>query len=331
MSQEVTNKEMDYLYKLQKDETEHQNHRLSWILAAQSILFVGFCTVVSRCDCFEKIIVPLIVLIGVLLSVSGIFSIIISDTSVGTIYERWYDYHHLSKRDINKPIPHLISSAPPHFLKSKCNFLMFYKFAPNVLCSAWLTLSLFCIDTHSYALDIFESTFVTICVFLLILFLICLIVQVLCNHNLYKCRYEDYREKIEKEIEFCVNNGINDSRCPLGESRIKNNPRGCLPSDKICFKSSKWKIYHIMVDRFDGGWTSPPQNCNAFLGGNLRGIINKLPYILRQDCNAIMLTPIFVNEAYHGSEQNMCNKDSIFDGSADADLRVREPMCWKEK
>ena len=44
-----------------------------------------------------------------------------------------------------------------------------------------------------------------------------------------------------------------------------------------------------------------------------------------------MLTPIFVNEAYNGSEQNMCNKDSIFDGSADADLRVREPMCWKEK
>ena len=31
-------------------------------------------------------------------------------------------------------------------------------------------------------------------------------------------------------------------------------------------------IYQILIDRFNVGWTTPPQNVNAFLGGTLKGI-----------------------------------------------------------
>ena len=85
MSQGNINKNVDYFNKSQKDETEHQNHRLSWILAAQSIFFVAFCTLISDCCLFDQTIIPLIITVGTLLSVSGIYSIIISETSIGTI------------------------------------------------------------------------------------------------------------------------------------------------------------------------------------------------------------------------------------------------------
>ena len=41
MRQKQINKNVDYLYNLQKDETLHHNHRLTWILSAQALLFTG--------------------------------------------------------------------------------------------------------------------------------------------------------------------------------------------------------------------------------------------------------------------------------------------------
>ena len=37
MNQEKINQNVDYLYRRQIDETEHQNHRLAWISASQTI------------------------------------------------------------------------------------------------------------------------------------------------------------------------------------------------------------------------------------------------------------------------------------------------------
>lgn len=59
-------------------------------------------------------------------------------------------------------------------------------------------------------------------------------------------------------------------------------------------------IYQILIDRFNGGWTIPPQNANAYLGGTLQGITEKLDYIKSLGATSIWLSPFFKNAAYHG-------------------------------
>ncbi|MBU0497912.1 MAG: hypothetical protein KKG04_08180 [Candidatus Thermoplasmatota archaeon] len=59
-------------------------------------------------------------------------------------------------------------------------------------------------------------------------------------------------------------------------------------------------IYQILIDRFAGyshteGWERP-----TFLGGNLRGIIDNLPYLEELGVDAIWITPHYETSAYHG-------------------------------
>ena len=60
------------------------------------------------------------------------------------------------------------------------------------------------------------------------------------------------------------------------------------------------RIYHLLIDRFNGGWQTPPKSENVFCGGNLQGVINKLDYIKELGFNAVMLSPIFKTANYHG-------------------------------
>ena len=67
------------------------------------------------------------------------------------------------------------------------------------------------------------------------------------------------------------------------------------------------RIYHLLIDRFNGGWQTPPKSengrldlTNVFCGGNLQGVISKLDYIKDLGFNAIMLSPIFKSANYHG-------------------------------
>lgn len=61
-------------------------------------------------------------------------------------------------------------------------------------------------------------------------------------------------------------------------------------------------IYQILIDRFNGGWATPPQNDITFLGGTLKGITDKLDYIQSLGATAIWLSPFFANaeNGYHG-------------------------------
>lgn len=59
-------------------------------------------------------------------------------------------------------------------------------------------------------------------------------------------------------------------------------------------------IYQILIDRFNGGWTTPPENRNTFLGGTLNGITEKLDYIKSLGATHIWLSPFFKTDAYHG-------------------------------
>ena len=67
------------------------------------------------------------------------------------------------------------------------------------------------------------------------------------------------------------------------------------------------RIYHLLIDRFNGGWQKPPTSengrmdlTNVFCGGNLEGVLDKLDYIKSLGFTAIMLSPIFRSANYHG-------------------------------
>ena len=69
-------------------------------------------------------------------------------------------------------------------------------------------------------------------------------------------------------------------------------------------KKDSWfdaiRIYHLLIDRFNGGWQVPPKSENVFCGGNLQGVIDKLDYIKDLGFTAIMLSPIYKSQNYHG-------------------------------
>lgn len=83
MRQKQINKNVDYLYNLQKDETVHQNHRVTWILSAQALLFTGLCALAH--NTLIDIIEPLIIAMGLLLAISAIYSMSISELSIGHV------------------------------------------------------------------------------------------------------------------------------------------------------------------------------------------------------------------------------------------------------
>lgn len=60
------------------------------------------------------------------------------------------------------------------------------------------------------------------------------------------------------------------------------------------------RIYHLLIDRFNGGWQTPPKSENVFCGGTLQGVIDKLDYIKGMGFDAVMLSPIFASANYHG-------------------------------
>jgi len=64
------------------------------------------------------------------------------------------------------------------------------------------------------------------------------------------------------------------------------------------FKSSI--IYHILIDRFAGFKTSKNWENPKFLGGNIKGIIEKLPYLEDLGINTIWLSPFYKTSEYHG-------------------------------
>lgn len=324
MHQKWINKNVDYLYKLQINETEHQNHRLGWILAAQALIFTGLCALLagnlgSMYELLCCMIVPLIVVIGVLLSISGIYSVIISETSIGTAYEMWDDYNKLSRAKKKKVLSHLVSLAPDNIMKSPFSFLQFYSFAPNVFCAAWLTLLVIyllqpCIDCQ-YILTV-------ILIFFIFLLVICMIAKLIHGFLLYQWYHDEKKKKLgNKQIAHPCHGHHGRSHHKVNRH---TNPTVNVNSPS---KYNNWSIYHIMIDRFNGGWTTPPAEPNeGFYGGTLNGIKGKLKdYIKPMGYNAIMLTPIYRTKEYHGYHIVDFNEiDSRFGNWSDFDELIKE-------
>jgi glycosidase len=72
-------------------------------------------------------------------------------------------------------------------------------------------------------------------------------------------------------------------------------------------------IYHIFIDRFAGypsknGWEKP-----IFLGGTIRGIIEKLPYLIDLGVTTLWVSPFYKTSAYHGYHiTDFCQVDPHF-------------------
>jgi cyclomaltodextrinase len=59
-------------------------------------------------------------------------------------------------------------------------------------------------------------------------------------------------------------------------------------------------LYHILIDRFAGFKSTKNWDRPNFLGGNIDGIIEKLPYLEELGINTIWISPFYKTSAYHG-------------------------------
>ena len=59
-------------------------------------------------------------------------------------------------------------------------------------------------------------------------------------------------------------------------------------------------IYHILIDRFAGYSSTQDWEKPVFLGGNLCGIIKKLPYLKDLGITTLWISPFYQTSAYHG-------------------------------
>ena len=59
-------------------------------------------------------------------------------------------------------------------------------------------------------------------------------------------------------------------------------------------------IYHIFIDRFAGFPSADNWDKSIFLGGNIKGIIKKLPYLHNLGTTTLWISPFYKTSAYHG-------------------------------
>jgi cyclomaltodextrinase len=59
-------------------------------------------------------------------------------------------------------------------------------------------------------------------------------------------------------------------------------------------------IYHIFIDRFAGFHDTKNWDQPVFLGGTIKGIIDKLPYLRDLGITTLWISPFYTTSAYHG-------------------------------
>ena len=59
-------------------------------------------------------------------------------------------------------------------------------------------------------------------------------------------------------------------------------------------------IYHILIDRFAGFTSTENWDKPVFLGGTIKGIIDKLPYLIDLGVDTLWISPFYETTEYHG-------------------------------
>lgn len=136
----LENKETDFRYRQQIDETNHQNHRMVWILAAQTLIFAALPLKYLNPDSAKEItpcLLGIIVMVGCCISVSSVYSMMVGEFAIGYILDGWQEH---KKKGKLKDLQHFVIAVPPPVLESKLSFLSLYSFAPKVFSAAWATI-----------------------------------------------------------------------------------------------------------------------------------------------------------------------------------------------
>lgn len=308
LTQKDFNETADYYYGLQHDETAHQSNRMMWILAAQTIVFTGACTLIGSSKRFESIreglndvLLTLLLIVGVLIALSAVYSSLISEMSIGGVLDDWNHYDSLPIDKKPNPVDHKVIVVPKVLLRSGLRGIAFHTFVPKVFLAAWIVLILYVI---------FIPAMNPQTVYVLLWFL-CALTLVHALTYIYR-----FIKRMEQRLSFLNQRHTNCSKNPdrgafENSSCINSHPNGTYSVNKkdeqyfschisSCQSNFKLAIYHLMIDRFNGEWTKPPKSVNDFVGGNINGITDKLMYIKKQGYNAIMLTPFYKSASYHG-------------------------------
>ena len=120
-------------------------------------------------------------------------------------------------------------------------------------------------------------------------------------------RYYFELEGTDGQHTFLGNTGFTDG-APWDVERMLDCPQTLREEE--CFVTPQWAhhkvIYQIFPARFatdkkipDALWYQTPMGNNMDIGGNLRGIINKLDYIRELGADVIYMTPIFRSPSSH--------------------------------
>jgi len=59
-------------------------------------------------------------------------------------------------------------------------------------------------------------------------------------------------------------------------------------------------IYHILIDRFAGFKSNENWEKPIFIGGNIKGIEEKIPYLVELGINTLWISPFYKTSEYHG-------------------------------
>ena len=202
---ELANKETDHCYRQQIDETEHQNHRMVWIFAAQTLLFAALpLKYVAEAD--AKALGPLlfciIMMIGTGISISSIYSMLEGEFAIGNILDEWTEHNRKGKLHEKR---HMAIVVPPAVLKSRLRFLSLYSCAPKILCTAWITICLVFIN-HYHIVEIGITTPLRTNIgFIVVFATISAVVYFYSsskNSQIANDRQKSYNRKLEREIEL---------------------------------------------------------------------------------------------------------------------------------
>ena len=179
MKTETYNENIDFFYKMQKDETEHQNRRMLWGLTTQALLFAGFSQLTEKAyhnPQMTRILVFILMVVGICVSISAVYSMVVGDLSFSRIFAASNVYEE-NKDDVK----HWVMTAPKAVLESRLSFLSLYSFVPRVFCAAWLTMP-FSFFLLKNGLE-FKWYYVTTILFIFFLLLIILI-----SHCFFECQ-----------------------------------------------------------------------------------------------------------------------------------------------